>query len=207
MQDHQQNIIEVYNKSAINYEKTIAQLQNYNETYDYLANLLQDNQIILDLACGPGNISLYLLKSKKLKIIGFDLSIGMLNIAQKQIPNGKFVQNTIVNFEMDEMIDCIVNGFGFPYLNKEQVFSSLQSSYHVLNRNGLIYLSFMEGEKCGFETPSFNTEEKLYIYYHQKESIIKQMEQLGFQILRQWELKYLEQDGTYTQDIVIIGKK
>ena len=54
------NIKSVYEKYAREFDEKIACLEIYNESYDYLLSKIQDNSTILDLACGPGNVSYYL---------------------------------------------------------------------------------------------------------------------------------------------------
>jgi len=112
--------IETFNASAARYERSIAQLLNYNHTYDFLIDELCDDQRVLDLACGPANISRYLLKKKKLHITGIDLSDEMLSIARKNIPDGTFLKQSILDFDISGKADLVLNGFGLPYLNMDQ---------------------------------------------------------------------------------------
>ncbi len=66
-----ENIKTVYKKYAKEFDEKIASLEIYNESYDYLINKIQDNSAILDLACGPGNVSYYLKKRDK-RIVRLD---------------------------------------------------------------------------------------------------------------------------------------
>lgn len=207
MKIEQMQTIETFNKSAMQYETTIAQLQNYNQTYDFLTERLNDEQTVLDLACGPANISKYLLKEKKLNIIGYDLSDEMLRIAKMNIPNGRFINTSIINFNTEEKVDIVLNGFGLPYLNEDQALSCLNDTYEVLKDNGLLYLSFMNGNTCKIETPSFSPADKILIHYHQKEIIIQNLKHIGFKILKNWEIDYKETDGSITKDIILIAIK
>jgi hypothetical protein len=41
--------------------------------------------------------------------------------------------------------DGIVCGFCLPYLSQDECLQLMKDSYHLLNENGMIYLSFVEG--------------------------------------------------------------
>ena len=207
MKKNQFETITAYDRSAGDFEKSIAQLNNYNITYDYLSNLLQDNYNILDLACGPANISKYLLKKNKLNITGFDLSEEMLKIAKINIPDGNFFKKSIIDFNINDKFEAVIIGFGLPYLNQDQLSSCIKNSYKALRGNGIIYISFMDGDKEGFEKPSFNKNIKIYLYYHKKEKIIDLLRKTGFSILKTWKIDYLEENGNITDDIIIISQK
>ncbi len=86
------NIKSVYKKYAREFDEKIASLEIYNESYDYLSNKIQDNSTILDLACGPGNVSYYLKKNMPgLAITGVDISEEMIDMAKRRIQDGKFI--------------------------------------------------------------------------------------------------------------------
>jgi predicted TPR repeat methyltransferase len=130
----------------------------------------------------------------------------MLDLARENMPNGRFENRSIIEFDWPTKFDLIINGFGLPYLTKQQRLSCFKCTSNLLNPNGLIYISFMEGEKEGFETTSYNPDEQFYIYYHKRQDVISELEAIGFKILKQWELDYQEADGSITKDIIIVAE-
>lgn len=60
MNKDQLNTIDAYDKSADQFVASIAKLPNYNHTYDFLIERLNSGDTILDLACGPAQISKYI---------------------------------------------------------------------------------------------------------------------------------------------------
>ncbi len=199
--------IKAYNTSAEKYQKTIAELDNYNETFDYLEEKLNDNNEILDLACGPANISSYLLKRKSLNVTGYDLSDKMLDIAKTKVPRGTFFKQSIIDFNAPQKFDAVINGFGLPYLNPIQAIQSLQNSVNVLNNKGFLYISFMEGEESKLERPSFNHDVEFLIFYHRLKVIEEILKDLKLTIIKKWKIDYLEEDGSITIDNIIIAQK
>ena len=207
MDKNQKVTIESYNKSSKDFMEKIGILNNYNDTYDYLVNLLNENDSVLDLACGPAQISMYLLNKIKVNITGIDLSLEMLKIAKNNIPNGIFIEDSIITYNTNIFYNLIIIGFGIPYLNKNQTIQCIENSISLLKNSGYIYISFMDGNKDGFEETSFGGKNKFYIYYHKNEDIKNTLEKNGIKIEKEYVIDYKEKDGKITKDIIIIGKK
>jgi ubiquinone/menaquinone biosynthesis C-methylase UbiE len=207
MTEEQKQTIEVFNRTAKRYSETIARLDNYNHTYDYLAARIMNDSTVLELACGPAHISAYIAARKKINVIGFDLSEEMLKIARRTVPGGRFIMQSIIDFNLEEKADIIINGFGLPYLDSSEVKHCITRSAEALKTGGLIYVSFMNGDKKLFETPSFSDDSSILIHYHDMNTIENELTHAGIVIDKRWELDYFESDGSITKDVVIIGEK
>jgi len=208
MRKELKNTIISYNIAALDYENTIAKLDNYNETYNYFCKSIKPNDTILDLACGPANISCNIINQlPNVQITGIDLSEKMIEVAKQKIPSGNFFVNDIIHFKSDKPFDAIILGFALPYLNKIEIEELFKNINHNIVHNGKLYLSFMAGSKEGFEVPSFNQTVELYIYYHEKTEIQSILDRNQFIIQKEWELDYIEIDGSITKDIVLIAQK
>lgn len=200
--------IEAYNDSATEYENTIAKLANYNETYDFLVELINKDGLVLDLGCGPANISKYLkIKKQEIRITGIDLSVKMIEIAKKNIKDGCFIESDVLTYKSDVKYNAIIIGFAFPYLSISEISRLMENTSDNLVNGGLLYLSFMEGEREGYERPSFKQSVKFYIYYHKTSVIIDMLKNNKYSVMKTWQLDYSESDGSVTKDIVIIAKK
>jgi trans-aconitate methyltransferase len=72
----------------------------------------------LDIPCGPDNITLYVEEKLPSSVIyGADLAEEMLNFAAVTCPNTKYFKLDMNNIDkLKERFDCIICGFGFPYL-------------------------------------------------------------------------------------------
>jgi ubiquinone/menaquinone biosynthesis C-methylase UbiE len=207
MDKNQIETIKSYDNSANEFMRKIGKINNYNDTYDFLISLLKENDNVLDLACGPAQISRYIKDKVNVNITGVDLSKEMIKIAQENVPDGNFICDSIINFNNNKMkYNLIIIGFGIPYLNKEQVKECIKNNLIMLEKNGYYYISFMNGNKYGFEETSFGGKNKYYIYYYEQDEIISILENNGIKIIKKYELDYNEMDGRITKDIVLIGK-
>ncbi len=101
-----ESIKNVYQNYAEEFDKKIAGLTIYNASYDYLLRHIEDDASILDLACGPGNVSQYFISRKPdLSITGVDISDEMIDIARSRIVNGKFIVKDICKVEFATQFD------------------------------------------------------------------------------------------------------
>ena len=206
MTDLQWKTIESYNKTAHNFESTIAQLPNYDHTYNYLSDLLDDGNLILDLACGSAKISRYIAAKKNITVTGVDLSDEMLKIAKNKLPSGIFYKESILDFQKEQKYHAVIIGFGLPYLNQAQAEQCLKNAVQSILDNNYLYISFMEGFGVRVEKTSFGGEHEFLLYYHDRK-FIKTILEENTRILKEYEIPYTEADGSITIDIVIIDKK
>jgi len=204
--------IETYNKSAKRFEEIFMNMDLYNDTYAKFCNLIDKKHAdIFEIACGPGNITKYLLtKRPDFKITAIDLSSKMIELAKNNIPSADFKIMDCRDIEtIEEKYDAIMCGFCLPYLSREEGAKLISDSSKLLNLNGLIYLSTMKGDygKSGFETTSFSGQEKVYIHYHQAEYLIDKLSVNGFEIIELLYKNYPEENGTFTTDMIFIARK
>ena len=107
-------------------------------------NLINDEnpENILDIATGTGDLAINLTKTRAKKIIGLDISEGMLNVGRKKIKERKL--NSLVEmiigdsenlpFE-DDSFDAVSVAFGVR--NFETLEKGLSEIYRVLKVNGV----------------------------------------------------------------------
>lgn len=204
--------IETYNKSALSFQNKFMNMDLYNDTYDSFCVMIdKKNADLLEIACGPGNITKYLLaKRPDLKITAIDLSSKMIELAKINNPNVDFqIMDCRDIGTIEKKFDAIMCGFCLPYLSREESARLINDSYKLLRNNGVIYISTMEGdyEKSGFETTSFSGQEKVYVHYHQEDYLREKLIESGFEDIKLQCKNYPEQDGSFTTDMIFIARK
>ena len=200
------NIRSVYKKYATDFDEKIASLEIYNASYDFLLRKIQDGAAILDLACGPGNVSHYLKRYRPgIRITGVDISEEMIDIAKARIQDGEFIVRDICEVKFKSKFDCVICAFAIPYLNLQETAHVARIISQSLNSRGHFYLSFMEGTKEGLEKQSFTDNDELFIYHHPKEAVLEILDQQFLSVIKSFEIDYHEQDETITDEIIYIG--
>ncbi len=202
------NIKSVYRKYAKEFDEKIASLEIYNASYDYLLEKIQDGAAVLDLACGPGNVSFYLKQYKPdLRITGVDISEEMIELAKARIKDGAFILKDICEIGFDTKFDCVICAFGIPYLDLEATAHVMQTIKKSLKPNGHYYISYIEGTGKGYAQQSFTHNDELFIFSHPEEDVLGILDQQALSVIKRFAIDYHEQDGTITNEIIYIGNK
>lgn len=213
MTENQKLTIESYNNSAEGFSRKIAKINNYDEAYGFFADKISDGNNVLDLACGPAQISKFVLGKKKINVTGVDLSRGMLDVAKREIPDGTFIEHSIIDFKSENKFDGCILGFGIPYLSTEETELCIKNVSENLKDDGFFYISFMnnlkneDAEFVQLEKTSFGGDNLFEIHYHKKETVEKYLSSAGLKIIREFILDYEESDGSISKDVIFIAQK
>lgn len=201
--------VELFNKLADSYQQRFFSVDAYEPDLDQFLNHIKPNSSILDVACGPGNISHHLLKKRPdLDLLGVDLAPNMISLAQTNNPNAHFrVYNALELEALDQSFDAIIVGFLFPYLSKVQVQGFLRNVRAILNPGGILYISTMEDfyENSRFRPSS--TGEQVMMHYYESSFLSQELEFLGFEILSVRTQEYVISENETDTDLIIIARK
>lgn len=155
----------------------------YNQTYDRFCNSIKKkNAEILEIGCGPGNITKYLLsKRPDFNLLGIDVAPNMIELAEKNNPSANFKVMDCRNIkDLDTKYDGIICGFCIPFLTQEDRSRFIADCHSILNDESTIYISFMDGspEQSGYKTGSNGAQ--VYFNYHRLEDLTNDLTRNGF---------------------------
>ncbi|WP_240614673.1 class I SAM-dependent methyltransferase [Polaribacter filamentus] len=195
-----------WNKVANLYEDKFMNLDLYNTTYDIFCNLIEtEKPNILELGCGPGNITKYLISKKPdFNILGLDVSPNMIELANKNNPTANFeVMDVRFIEKIERKFDAIVCGFIIPYLSKKDRKELIENCAKLLTEKGILYLSFVEGkyEHSKYQTGSNGS--RMFFYYHELNKIKSELIENDFQILNNEDVEYKKQNGIEIHTVLI----
>lgn len=200
--------IEAYDKHAVKYADKFDNYAVYQEKITtFQQRYIPRSAHILDLGCGPGNnIQTILSKDSTCTFTGVDLSSSFLQIAKKRFAKHEFIQEDIRTFTLEKKYDVILASFCIVHLVEIETEAFLRSVSSMLNRNGVLYLSYMNGDNSGFESTSFS-EDPLFFKYYDDQFILDRLQASGIGILEVLKEDYHEQDGSITTDTFIFARK
>ena len=115
--DRYKETFETWNKIAALYQDKFMDLDLYNDTYDYICSSLDKaNPKILEIGCGPGNITKYLLsKRPDFDVFGIDIAPNMIELAKMNNPTASFaIMDCRQIDELETKYEGIVCGFCYP---------------------------------------------------------------------------------------------
>ena len=202
----QEEIINFYSKYATQFNTKIGALTLYDNSYKEFVDAAPVKTNLLDLVCGPGNVSHFIQNLiPDLQISCVDLSQEMLELAKGKLKQAKFYKSDILNLDIPEnKYDLIVCAFGLPYVNREDIALFARQISNFAHPETSVYISCMKGNSSQLENVSFGENEKLLIHYHQRESLELAFQSEGFNVISYIEQDYPEQDGSISTDMIFV---
>jgi len=201
---------ETWNKVAQIYEDKFMNLDLYNDTYDLFCEAIDiENPKILELGCGPGNITKYVHSIRPyFSMDAIDVAPNMIELAKKNCPSVDFkVMDIRLISQLKSKYEGIICGFCIPYISHSELTQLISDASHLLTQSGVLYLSFVDGNysDSGFKTSS--TGDRTYFYYHSLVGITKLLEKQNFKILHLLPVMYANNDETREVHTIIIAQK
>lgn len=205
-----QTAAEVFNKLANHYQNKFMDVGLYADTLDlFCNNITKQNADILELACGPGNITKYLLgKCPDLNILGTDLAPNMIELAKANNPAATFQLMDCRDItKLTKKYDGIMCGFCLPYLSKEEAIKLISDASNLLKPEGVLYISTMEDDYGESGPKKGSTGDEIFMYYHQADYLIASLKENSFKNIELKRQDYTEKDGAKKTDLILIAEK
>ncbi len=182
-----------WNSIAKQYEEKFMDLDLYNSSYDYFCNAIpKGSSHILELGCGPGNITKYVLnKRPDFNLLSIDVAPKMLELAQANNPIARFETMDVRDIHhLKDTFHGILCGFCLPYLSEKDAVKLIANCHNLLNDNGILYLSFVAGNPKKSHYQEGSGGQRVYFYYHSQEDIEKQLHLKHFEEMKVFEVDY-----------------
>jgi 2-polyprenyl-3-methyl-5-hydroxy-6-metoxy-1,4-benzoquinol methylase len=209
--DNTQNAVAIFDKCALAYQDKFMSLPLYHQGFDLFCNsIAKENALVLDIACGPGNITQYLIKKRSdFKILGIDLSSNMIDLARLNNPTAEFQLMDCRHLSsLHQQYDAIMCGFCLPYLSAQEAIQLIINAAGLLTAKGVIYISTMEADDkntSGIKKTSAGNE--IYIHYHKADYLTDALVNNGFKIIAHQRIDYPNSENKEATDLVIIANK
>ena len=207
--DKYKETFDTWNNIASIYQDKFMDLNLYNDSYDYICNSMTKQKAkLLEIGCGPGNISKYLLSKKPdFDILGIDIAPNMIELAKVNNPTATFkVMDSRQIINLTSKYDGIICGFCLPYMSPAESNELISNSYDLLNENGLIYLSFVEGDadKSDFKVSARG---RVYFQFHSLDGLKTQLIKMKFDEVETFKVKYKTSETEFDIHTILIAKK
>lgn len=202
--------VALFNKLAEGYQEKYMDVNLYSDSFDFFCKTIEkENAEIFEIACGPGNITKYLLDRRPdFRILGTDLSENMLALARKNNPTATFeIMDCRAIGSISKKYDGIMCGFAMPYLTKEESLQLISNAAEILNPNGLLYISTIEDDYAKSTFKKGSTGEEIFMHYHEAGYLTEALQRHGFKVLKVDRKEYKIADGTETTDLILVTQK
>ncbi|MBK7817042.1 MAG: methyltransferase domain-containing protein [Sphingobacteriaceae bacterium] len=200
--------VSIFDRHANLYQEKFMNVDLYGESLDLFCKHVKTNGDVLELACGPGNVTKYILnKRSDLKILGTDLSENMLELARENNPSAVFTKMDCRDIsKLSKTYDAIICAFALPYLSKEEAITLINDASKRLNKDGLLYISTMEDDYSKSGPATSSQGDLLFIHYHEQGYLTKSLENSGFEVIHLNRKQYAGPDGKPVTDLLILTK-
>jgi 2-polyprenyl-3-methyl-5-hydroxy-6-metoxy-1,4-benzoquinol methylase len=208
--DSYQVTSQTWDKIAALYQEKFMDLDLYHDTYDRFCEIVDKRDpSILEIGCGPGNMTKYLLgKRPDFEIEAIDVAPNMIELAQANNPGVHF--HVLDCRDLDKLrskYDAVVAGFCMPYLSREDSVKFLRDCAGLLRNGGILYLSTIRGDYTNSGYVAASTGDKCYVYYYAEDFLRQEFIKNNFTVLELSHKQFQKEDGTISDDIVFIAKK
>ncbi|WP_156308997.1 class I SAM-dependent methyltransferase [Sphingobacterium endophyticum] len=208
--DKHQETFKTWNKVYLKYQEKFMDLKIYNKSYDqFFSLLINQRPKILEIGCGPGNISKYLLtKLPEMELLGVDYSPNMIELSKKNNPTLMFeVMDAKKIEQVSGIFDGIIAGFLIPYLSLKELEAFIDNIANKLNDQGILYLSFVEGnyENSSYQVSSSG--DRVFFYFYQSDKIIDLLKSKRIEFLDELTVGYGDSGQERQNHKIIIARK
>jgi len=207
--DRYKETFDTWNNIASLYQDKFMDMDLYNSTYDSICNAVtKSGANLLEIGCGPGNITKYLLSQRPdFDILGIDIAPKMIELAKLNNPTAQFaVMDTRQINKLESTYDAIVAGFCLPYLSPEETGKLISNAGNLLNDHGLIYLSFVEGDpaQSGYKSGSGG---RVYFNFHDLDVLKSQLTREQFGEIEISRVNYKTSETEWDIHTILTAKK
>ena len=150
------------------------------EQLDVFSARLPVGGLVLDVGCGPG-FDTAELRRRGHRVVGVDLSQGMLRIGQEQYP-GDYVQANMLKLPFDGGIDGIWACASMLHLGRSDFPRGVEGFARVLKPGGCISLSLKKGEGEEWDT-RYGAENKRWFTFWQENDVDGHLRAHGFHMV------------------------
>lgn len=200
----------LWNSLAAAYEEKFMDLHLYNNSYDaFCAALKTPHPRVLEIGCGPGNISKYLLqKLPTMHLLGTDVAPAMIEAARKNVPLATFEPLDCRNIaSLNQQFDGIVCGFCIPYITPSDCQKLIADCNALLAADGVLYISFVAGESHQSGEKINSRGESMHFEYYPENLLLQWLSNFGFEINAIIRVPYGTTDTLQEIHTILLARK
>ncbi len=211
MSEKSNNSLETWNKVAAAYHDKFSQLKLYDSSYlNFCKALAADKVNLLEIGCGPGTITSYLVQHRPdFQICAIDGAPAMIELAKKTIPQVEFLLMDCRDLsKLTLKYDGVISGFCIPYLTQEECKQLFFDCSNLLTQGGILYISAIEGSYADskIETSS-DGKHRMMVYYYEEAWLEKALLEVNIEIFQSMRIPYLKSTGITESHLVLLAKK
>ena len=138
--------------------------------------------ILCDMGCGPGEVAVHL-HSIGSRVIGVDLSEGMINQARQLSPNLQFYQDDMLHLSFpDQHFSGIAAFYAIVHCSLDELDRAFTEWYRVLELGGILLFSFHVGRETLHLDEFLGKKVSADFTFFEPDDILPKLRKVGFKI-------------------------
>ncbi len=137
---------------------------------------------ILDIGCGSGQFSKYMI-SKGFKAEGIDLSSEMVKVAKERVPEAEFGVGDMRNLSFDDnTFDGLLVAYSLIHIPSEEIEKTLIGFLRILKKNGYIQIIAQKGDPDKVVAEPLMKGERMFINFFTKKRLSDYLQKASFRV-------------------------
>lgn len=172
-----------YDKIATAYNEKRGIFDNMKEIEEFLS-LVPDNGTVLDVGCGGGVPVLKMVIERGFSATGIDFSKGMLEIAEKNVPEAELVHGDVTKKDFpNESFDGIISTYAIIHIHRSLHPALYSKVYRWLKPGGVLLISTASDETAMDYAAEDYFGEKMVWSHPGANDVLQIMRDVGFKIV------------------------
>jgi ubiquinone/menaquinone biosynthesis C-methylase UbiE len=182
-----EDLVKTYDRLAPEFARQFCDELKYKQfdrdLLERFAREVPEDLPVCDIGCGPGHVAAYLHNLRLKKVIGIDLSPGMIDQARSRYAMIDFRVGDMLDLDMPaDSIGGIVAFYAIIHLEHEMLSQAFSEMYRVLCSDGLVLLSFHRGQGCLHEDSVLGTSSSFDCTLFEPDEVQHALERVRFTV-------------------------
>ncbi len=207
--DYNAESVACFDKHASNYAQKYFALSDYHTYYDSLLQQLPTAASrIVDLACGPGNVTAYLQQQRpELDYDCVDMSAAMLAQVQQRLPRARVIQADCRDLsQLTPGYDAAAFCFGLSYFDDADAELVLQQLRQILKPGAPLLLSTVAGDAANSGRQTNASGDSVISFFRSQKQINQMLEHAGFALILSHTIASPANASQISQDVVLLAR-
>lgn len=205
--DHKKLIQDTYNQIADLYTDRYFDISSDTDLVDRFLKQLPAQAKILDIGCGPGNFTQYLV-SKGFQVEGIDIAAEMLRVARTHLPQVTFTQGDLSALPYpDQSFDAVFSAYSLIHVAQADIAKTIIGLQRILTSKGLVFVLVQKGTSDHLIAEPLMPERQNFVNFFSLDNLVQDFQTNGFTVKEHIEIPINDPDNLTDSILFLIAQK
>ncbi len=200
-------IQDTYNHIADLYTDRYFDISSDTDLVERFLKQLPTQAKILDIGCGPGNFTQYLV-SKGFQVEGIDIAEEMLRVARAHLPQVAFTQGDMSALPYpDQSFDAVFSAYSLIHIAQADIPKTIIGIQKVLTSKGLVFVLVQKGTSDHLIAEPLMPERQNFVNFFSLDGLVQDFQTNGFEVKEHIEIPINDPDNLTDSVLFLIAQK